>query len=121
MLRDATLGESHDGIFLADSSAFKDSAALFTLPNDPHVCIPVNYSPFCMFQIMHISCEDGRKRIDQGVRWRRQFHGRDVGRRLRQENGVAGQSTFLQCGIAACSKAHLLHATPTDRSEHLGG
>ena len=56
-----------------------------------------------------------------GVRGRRQFHGRDVGGRLCEEDGVARQRLLLDGRVAVSAQANLLPATSAQGREHLGG
>ena len=92
-----------------------------SLAYDAHILAAVDGSPLSPGQVVKVTCEDHVQGIHQRIRRRRELHGGHVGRRLRKEDGVTGQGSLLQGGIAVSSKSYLLHATAAKRAQHSRG
>jgi len=96
-------------------------ALLFSLLDDAHVLLPVDFSPLRSAQVMETPREDDVEGVDQSVRGWRELHGRQVGGRLCEEYRVAGQSFLSHSLVAGSTQAHLLPATSAKGCQRFGG
>ena len=114
-------GESGSRLVLADHDVGEGGALLLAFPHDAHVVLPLHGGPLCLAQVVKAAGEDDVQRVNKGVRRRRQFQGRHVSRRLREEDRVPCERLFLQRRVSLPAQSHLLPAASSQGCQHLRG
>merc|ERR1712051_641688 len=98
--------KSSDRQVMPDLHVAEGRALQFAVLDDAHVLLPVDARPLRFAQVVETPSEDDVEGVDKGVRGRRQFHGRDVGGRLCEEDRVARQRLLLDGRVAVSAQAN---------------